>query len=282
MNCLNLGCGDRFHPAWTNVDVATDDPAVIPHDLRQGIPFPDEEFDVIYHSHVLEHFSKADGPRFLRECRRVLKPGGTIRVAVPDLERIAKTYLQALERAGAGGEQARHDHEWMMIELYDQTVRETTGGEMSEYLSREGLPNRDFVIARIGPVAKQAFEYVERLRSRPPQAEPAPPRPRPTVLGRLRRVLRDPAARREALARRLLGAEYELLELGRFRRGGEIHLWMYDRYSLARALEGAGFRGAQVVGPAESRVPGWADYNLDTEPDGTVYKPDSLFMEASR
>ena len=57
---------------------------------------------------------------------------------------------------------------------------------------------------------------------------------------------------------------------------------MYDRYSLARSLTEAGFGRARPVGPTESRIPGWADYRLDTEPDGTVYKPDSLFMEASK
>jgi hypothetical protein len=68
----------------------------------------------------------------------------------------------------------------------------------------------------------------------------------------------------------------------RERSGGEVHLWMYDRHSLARALRGAGFRDPRVVGAAESRIPGWAGFHLDTEPDGSVYKPDSLYMEASK
>lgn len=282
MKCLNLGCGGRFHPAWTNVDFSPADPSVMAHDLREGVPFPDAEFDVVYHSHVLEHFSRQAARPFLRECLRVLKPGGTLRVAVPDLERMAKTYLQTLEQAAAGSEEGRLNHEWMLIELYDQTVRESTGGYMTTYLFSEGLTNKDFLVGRVGAEAKQAIEYADRMRRRPRQADAAAGAPRPSVLGRLRRILRDGGARREALARRLLGAEYELLELGRFRRGGEIHLWMYDRYSLARALEEEGFRGARVVGPAESRVPGWADFNLDTEPSGAVYKPDSLFMEASK
>jgi hypothetical protein len=69
---------------------------------------------------------------------------------------------------------------------------------------------------------------------------------------------------------------------GRFRRSGEIHKWMYDRYSLARLLESAGFTLPRNMGPAESKIGGWAAFNLDTEADGTVYKPDSLYMEATR
>ena len=85
---------------------------------------------------------------------------------------------------------------------------------------------------------------------------------------------------REAVLRLIAGGEYESLEVGRFRHRGEPHLWMYDRYSLARLLREAGFRDPHRVGPAESSILDWSSYNLDTEPDGQVYKPDSLFMEA--
>jgi predicted SAM-dependent methyltransferase len=283
MKCLNLGCGSRYHPAWINVDFAPEDPAVLSHDLRKGVPFPGEEFDVVYHSHVLEHFSQQGAREFLRECLRVLKPGGTLRVAVPDLELIAKTYLGALERAASGGARDRDDYEWMMLELYDQAVRETSGGEMGAYLRRDPLPNKEFVVGRVGLEAERAIESVARSsKDSAPQMNAAQSGRRPTVFGRLRRVLRDRAARREALVRRVLGAEYELLELGRFRRGGELHLWMYDRYSLARVLAEVGFRDARATGAAESRIEGWVNYHLDTEPGGAVCKPDSLFMEASK
>jgi predicted SAM-dependent methyltransferase len=53
----------------------------------------------VYYSHLLEHFPKHEAQGFTQECYRVLKPRGIIRVAVPDLERIARMYLQALERA---------------------------------------------------------------------------------------------------------------------------------------------------------------------------------------
>lgn len=65
----------------------------------------------------------------------------------------------------------------------------------------------------------------------------------------------------------------------RFRQGRDVHKWMSDRYSLAKALESAGFAEIERVGPSKNRVSNWTDFNLDTEPDRSTYKPDSLFME---
>ncbi len=57
---------------------------------------------------------------------------------------------------------------------------------------------------------------------------------------------------------------------------------MYDRHSLARLLLEVGFVKPTVFSAAESQVGGWGAFCLDTEEDGTVRKPDSLFMEARR
>ena len=61
---------------------------------------------------------------FLRECFRVLKNEGIIRVVVPDLEKIARLYLMALEGSCAGSTQWHRNYEWMLLEMYDQAVRE--------------------------------------------------------------------------------------------------------------------------------------------------------------
>ncbi len=106
---------------------------------------------------------------------------------------------------------------------------------------------------------------------------PTPPRPP------WRRVLsatRSPSRWQESVVRALLGKHYQDLLLGRFRNAGEIHQWMYDSYSLARLLSAAGFADFRQYAATESRFPGWVDYHLDTEPDGRVYKPDSLFVES--
>lgn len=87
---------------------------------------------------------------------------------------------------------------------------------------------------------------------------------------------------RERFIRRLLGEEYVLLQLGRFRRGGEIHHGMYDRVSLRDLLTQAGFVNFRCVKPIESTIEHWSDYHLDVDADGIVCKPDSLFVEAER
>src|SRR6476646_9135325 len=83
---LNLGCGQRFHPAWTNLDLTPTDSSIRRWDVTASLPFADASFDAVYHSHLLEHLPAEKALPFLRECRRVLKPGGTLRIAVPDLE----------------------------------------------------------------------------------------------------------------------------------------------------------------------------------------------------
>lgn len=107
----------------------------------------------------------------------------------------------------------------------------------------------------------------------------------------LRARVRAAAARRSTLARHWLedavvglvgGPESRReLRLGRFRRSGEIHLWMYDRYSLGRLFHKAGFEAVKERGADESSIPAFETFCLEVV-DGRVRKPDSLFVEALR
>jgi len=268
---LNLGCGQRFHPDWVNLDLHPTSPSVQQWDLQEELPFPDESFDVVYHSHVLEHFSKADGLQLLNRCRRILKPNGILRVAVPDLERIARLYLQALDMAASSrGHEGQAKHDWMLLELYDQAVREHPGGEMLEFARRAPADQREFLRQRLGG------ELDRMLKARDSAQESSQENKTSNMKGladKLRRKVLRFVAGREGM---------HSYDLGRFRLSGEVHLWMYDRHSLGRALEQAGFTGPRCVGAPESVIPGWGDFHLDTEADGRIYKPDSLYMEATR
>lgn len=63
-------------------------------DLR-AIPRPDDSFDVVNASHVLEHFAPFEAPALAREWLRILKPGGKLRIEVPNIEWAAEQILRA-------------------------------------------------------------------------------------------------------------------------------------------------------------------------------------------
>ena len=134
MKKLNLGCGYHYTQGWTNLDFKSAGPDVIAWDLRKGIPFPDNNFDVVYHSHLLEHLAKNEAEKFMYDCFRVLSPGGILRVVVPDLECITRWYLHALELCLQGSKEWVPNYQWIMLEMYDQAVRNKSGGDMKKHL----------------------------------------------------------------------------------------------------------------------------------------------------
>jgi len=97
---LNLGSHTHMFHGWRNLDRGDLGAWAMANgygfsrvDLRDGIPYDDGIVDLIFLSHVLEHFSYDDGARLLRECRRTLKPGGIARIAVPDTGALARRFL---------------------------------------------------------------------------------------------------------------------------------------------------------------------------------------------
>lgn len=79
---LNLGSGEYPLENWTNIDVEDVDLSVRPW------PWADDSIEAINASHILEHFTKANGFLFLLQCWRILKPGGELRLAVPDMDKV--------------------------------------------------------------------------------------------------------------------------------------------------------------------------------------------------
>jgi predicted SAM-dependent methyltransferase len=88
---LNLGSGPRKIDGWINVDIVGMHPD-IPWDLRRGVPFPDNSVQAVFLEHVCEHFDTASVLDILEECRRVLAPGGIVRIGVPDFGRYLRSY----------------------------------------------------------------------------------------------------------------------------------------------------------------------------------------------
>jgi predicted SAM-dependent methyltransferase len=109
---INIGCGLSGVPGWYNID---NSPTVLlsrlpfgrklfrtpawpkdvrRHDVRKGLPFGDESVSYIYSSHTFEHFTWAESLAITRECHRVLRRGGVLRVGVPNLRILIDDYLQ--------------------------------------------------------------------------------------------------------------------------------------------------------------------------------------------
>ncbi len=273
---LNLGCGAHFHPEWTNIDFVSTGEGVIAYNLTQGVPFADNSFDVVYHSHVLEHFTKEAGQRFIQECYRVLKPNGIIRIAIPNLEAIINNYKELLEQLKANPNDAylQECYDWTMLEMYDQTVRNSSGGEMVNYLSQHKIINEDFVIERCGYEVKYIIDnYRKQKKSLTLQNAY-----KPSII---QRVVNLPSTLKRKLLNYLLGSDTRALKIGKFRLGGEIHSWMYDSFSLGRLLKSAGFEEIKEYTVSESGIPNWNDFGLEII-NGKTRKPDSLFMEARK
>lgn len=91
---LHLGCGRRYIPGFVHVDLMR-----APHvDIVgpvQKLPLADATASLIYASHVLEHFGRYEYKEVLAEWFRVLKPGGTLRLAVPDFAACASIYYES-------------------------------------------------------------------------------------------------------------------------------------------------------------------------------------------
>lgn len=268
---INLGCGSTFNESWVNIDFTSTGKDVIAHNLTQGIPFNDNSFKAVYHSHVLEHFTKSDAEKFISECHRILNLGGVLRVAIPDLEVIARNYIKYLEASLNNDSSAIEKYNWTMLEMYDQTIRQKEGGEMIDYILDISRNNDAFLIERNGSETKKLIENLRNFKN----ISATEKKSGKFSLYNLKSRIKN------KLIRTLLKDDFKALQIGKFRLSGEIHQWMYDRYSLSVLLKKNGFSNVKVVSATESKIPDWNSFNLDVI-NGLVRKPDSLFMEGQK
>jgi len=88
---LNLGCGSKVKPGWLNLDLSPW--ADYRLDLRRELPLPDLSCAIIYSEHFLEHLEYPTiASSFLKDCHRLLQPGGVIQLSVPDSEPPLRAY----------------------------------------------------------------------------------------------------------------------------------------------------------------------------------------------
>jgi predicted SAM-dependent methyltransferase len=88
---LQLGCGDNLFNSWLNSDMFPGK-NVIYLDVTKKFPFDDSTFDYVFSEHLIEHLDYAQGFEMLKECFRIIKPGGKIRISTPDLKFLIELY----------------------------------------------------------------------------------------------------------------------------------------------------------------------------------------------
>jgi predicted SAM-dependent methyltransferase len=91
---LNLGCGTCKFPGWVNIDGNFVRKPDMWLDVTKGLPFRDNEAELIYACHFFEHLHLRELRPLLGECRRILKDGGLIRIAVPNLKSAIIAYQE--------------------------------------------------------------------------------------------------------------------------------------------------------------------------------------------
>ena len=91
---INLGSGHWKFEGWVNVDLDLASRPDVCADLAAGLPFRDACADFMHSEDFIDQLDLEHAHRFLRECHRILKPGGVIRILTPDVEQLARLYLQ--------------------------------------------------------------------------------------------------------------------------------------------------------------------------------------------
>ena len=138
-SAINLACGGKLCEleGWINADHHPSSKIVLNIDLLKKFPFDDESFDVVYHAQFLEHLSYENGIKFLKECRRIMKKNGILRVVTPDLKNQALEYIKQLKQVmeNPTDKNALTRYNWIRLEMLDQLTRNEQGGEMIKFLN---------------------------------------------------------------------------------------------------------------------------------------------------
>lgn len=91
---LTIGAGTHVRPHWLSTDLSPMRRSTVYLDARKPFPLPSESFDRIHSEHMIEHIAYVDAECMLKECRRIMRGGGVIRLATPDLAHFARLMVR--------------------------------------------------------------------------------------------------------------------------------------------------------------------------------------------
>ena len=266
---LNIGCGSNLSNEWTNIDFFSKRNVDF-CDIRKPLPYPNDVFDAVYNSHVLEHLAKDKGENLISEIFRILKNGGICRIVVPDIEKICIEYLKRLNKCiSKTTEKNIKNYNWIELMLIDQMVREKPGGLMLDIL-KTGDFDMKYVKLSTGD---EFSDYCHDSGSKIAKQQNFI---RSTMKKLLSKTPKD-------LVLFLFNKMRFLISDANPQKTGEAHKWMYNRLTLKLLLEKYGFINFSVNKFNISKIKYWERYNLDKSIYGNFpRKPESIYVECKK
>jgi SAM-dependent methyltransferase len=272
---LNLACGIYYisNSDWVNVDWEANSSNVQQMNLSKPLRFENEKFDFVYTSHFIEHTTYLQAEMLLKECYRVLSPGGIIHIITPDFEKICREYLRQIESGSL------QKSEFVKFTLIDQMVRNKPGGESGAWraLSQGNTDLKEFMSLWAGaPVGHRQSKSFAKSRLL-------------FFWKNITRALKNP----HSLKRNALWKYYKMISLFfpkwfrdqhiAFCRPGERHLYLFDFKSLKALMEKVRFTEI-LRSSAGSSISGRNDFlQLDLDLQGNPRKvEESMYIEARK
>lgn len=165
MRKIQFGCGGNYLEGWENHDMDMD-VTILP------LPYQSNSIDYIYHSHLIEHLTAKEGFLFLKDCHRILKPGGVMRICYPDVIRISEeqtdAYREFLASRGWGSDPVasiilNHGHKMAYSYNVLHTILHALGFTVALWSLNESCYEQLQNIDRHGNAIGEEFNKIESI-----------------------------------------------------------------------------------------------------------------------
>lgn len=274
----NLGCGAVFIDSneWLNFDFDSNTVAVREVDLTQRLPLGDSALELVYSSHVIEHFDRSTAELFVSECFRLLAPGGYLRIVTPDFKNVVDRYTEHL----TSGKQNLAEVEILL--LFDQFTRRSEGGEYRRLLS-ECLLNNDIELAEYIYDRTGEHPFYDKNKFVNPKLQSCRnSEKRPFLTRKLKKIRKQLVQTFVSRLVRLLPESFRTNNI-LMTKPGEKHLWIYDFSSLRNLLESSGFTTVRLMTHSSTEFTDPSILCLDVDSNGRPRKgSQSMFVEARK
>lgn len=260
---LNLACGENFiiNEKWLNFDFIKRK-GVNQINLLEKLPIDSQSVDVVYCSHFIEHIPEHMVSSFLNECFRVLKNNGTLRLVLPDFEKMVREYIKMRDL------KMENKAEFMMVSIIDQFVRKKSGGKLSHIIKKsiksDDQELKKYITERCGDIFKENNDG------------------HPMTDRKLSTKIMSMAFRKYiSLVTALLPKSFRDQNVS-MAEVGELHAWIYDSTILAKILCEIGFKNIEEVNYNYTTIRQFP-MTLDVDENDAPRKgQDSIFLEARK